>query len=112
MGQTCQKNAPPSVTVRHSPFCRNHCDHNRTCGKLPARHGLTDPGKCLVTIQPAQLDDFSVELETVVGELGFAKTNGPRNLVQSLSPFHNMTSTVYRFGFARSHSFIELKFVK
>ena len=29
----------------------------------PARHGLTDPGKGLVPIQPAQLDDFSIEFE-------------------------------------------------
>jgi len=30
-----------------------------------------------MTIQAAQLDDFAVEFETVVGELGFSKTDGP-----------------------------------
>src|SRR6185312_17399471 len=58
----------------------------RIAALRPGRHCLTNPGKCLVAIQTAQLDNFSVERETMVGELGFAKTYGPRNFVQEIWP--------------------------
>src|SRR5271165_155852 len=37
------------------------------------RHSLPDPGESLMTVEPAQLDDLAVELEAVIGELGFAE---------------------------------------
>ncbi len=36
-------------------------------------HGLPDPGKGLMTIEPAQLDDLAVQLEAVIGELGLTE---------------------------------------
>ena len=38
-----------------------------------------------MAIQPAQLDDFAIEFETVIGELRFAETDGARNFVHRLT---------------------------
>jgi len=40
-----------------------------------ARHGLADEGKGLMAVQSAQLDHLAIELEAVIGELRFAKTD-------------------------------------
>ena len=40
----------------------------------PARHCLTNPREGLMAIEAAQLDDFAIQFETVIGELGFAET--------------------------------------
>ena len=49
-----------------------------------AGHGLADKGKRLVTIEAAQLDDFAVQFEAVIGELGFAKAEAAGVFVQHL----------------------------
>ena len=41
-------------------------------------HRLTDEGKGLVAIEAAQLDDFAVEREALVGEDGFAEADAAR----------------------------------
>jgi hypothetical protein len=43
-----------------------------------ARHGLSGKGERLMTVKAAQLDDFAVQFETVISELGFSKANGAR----------------------------------
>ena len=58
----------------------------RVAALRPGRHRLSDKGKGLVTIQSAQLDDFAVELEPMIGELGLAKTDGARNIVDEAWP--------------------------
>jgi len=40
-----------------------------------ARHRLTDERKGLMTVEAAELDDFAIQLEAVVGELRFAESN-------------------------------------
>ena len=51
-----------------------------------AGHGLADEGKGLMTVQPAQLDHFAVEFETVIGELRFAEPDGARDFIHRLRP--------------------------
>ena len=77
----------------------------RVAALRAAGHGLADKGKGLMAVQAAQLDDFAVEFETVIGELGFAKTDGARDFVHGLRPaqqanLHACTDS----GCARSHS--------
>ena len=50
-----------------------------------ARHGLADKGKCLMTVQPAQLDDFAIQREAMIGELRFAKADGARVFIDDLA---------------------------
>ncbi len=50
-----------------------------------AGHGLSDEGKRLMTIEAAQLDDLAVQLKTVVSELGFAKSDDARDLIDLAS---------------------------
>ena len=52
----------------------------------PAGHGLSDERKRLMTIETAQLDDFSVQFETVVGKRCLAKSNPPSIPVCNLRP--------------------------
>ena len=49
------------------------------------RHGLTDEGEGLMAIEAAQLDDFSIELESVIGELCLAKAKAARVFVDDLA---------------------------
>ena len=49
------------------------------------RHGLSDPGKSLMAVEAAQLDDFAVQLESVIGELRFAEAETARVFVEQLS---------------------------
>src|SRR6476661_134199 len=44
-------------------------------------HGLTDPREGLMAIQPPQLDDFAVQLESVVGELSLAEAEATGILI-------------------------------
>ena len=53
-----------------------------------ARHRLADEGKCLVAVEAAQLDDFAVQLETVIGESRLAKTDVARIAVDYLASAH------------------------
>src|ERR1700746_1788592 len=41
----------------------------------PSGHGLADPGERLMAIESAQLDDFAIQLKTMIGELRFAETD-------------------------------------
>src|SRR5579872_1308816 len=50
------------------------------------RHGLPDVGKCLVTIESAQFDHFSIQFKTVIGKLRLAKTKSPGIFINNLSP--------------------------
>src|SRR5260370_34578570 len=49
-----------------------------------AGHCLPHPGKSLMAIEPAQLDDFAIQLEAAIGELCFAKTETARVFVDDL----------------------------
>ena len=49
-----------------------------------AGHGLADEGKRLMTVEAAELDDFAIELEAVVGELRFAKAERAFVLIDQL----------------------------
>ena len=46
----------------------------RIAALYSSRHGLPDPGKGLMAVEPAQLDDLAVKCETVIGKLGFAQS--------------------------------------
>ncbi len=49
-------------------------------------HGLADKGKGLMTVQPAQLDHFAVEFETMIGELRLAESDRARDFIHRLRP--------------------------
>ena len=49
-----------------------------------AGHGLADEGEGLMPIESAQLDDFAVQLEAVIGELGFAEAEAAGVFVEEL----------------------------
>src|SRR5207247_9384001 len=51
---------------------------------VAAVHGLADEGKRLMTVEAAELDDFAIELEAVVGELRFAKAERAFVLIDQL----------------------------
>ena len=50
-----------------------------------ARHRLPNKWKRLVPIETAQLDDFAVQLEAVIGKLGLSKTETPGIFIEQLS---------------------------
>ena len=58
----------------------------RVAALRAARHGLSDKGKGLMAVQPAQLDHFAIEFETVIGELRFPETDGARDFIHRLRP--------------------------
>ena len=49
-----------------------------------AGHGLAHPGKGLMTIESAQLDDLAVEFEAVIGKLRLAETEAARVFIEQL----------------------------
>ena len=48
-------------------------------------HRLADEGEGLMTVEPAQLDDLSIEREAVVGEPGFAEADAACVFVDDLA---------------------------
>jgi hypothetical protein len=53
----------------------------RIAALCAAGHGLSDEGEGLMAVEAAELDDFAVQLEAVVSELGFAEAEGALVLV-------------------------------
>src|SRR5580698_9732133 len=49
-----------------------------------SRHRLTNKREGLMPVEPSQFDNLSVQLESVVGKLRFAKTYTPRDVIQTL----------------------------
>src|SRR5437660_3634070 len=49
-----------------------------------AGHRLPHPGKSLMPVESAQLDDFAIQLEAVIGELCFAESETARVFVDDL----------------------------
>ncbi len=47
----------------------------RVTALAAAGHGLADKRKGLMTVEAAQLDDFAVQFEALIGEGGFAETD-------------------------------------
>ena len=54
-----------------------------------ARPGIAWPSerKRLVTVEAAQLDDFAVQLEAVIGEFGVAETEGALVAIDEFTAF-------------------------
>src|ERR1019366_8929073 len=50
----------------------------------PSRHGLPHKGERLMTVEPAQLDHFAVQLETVFGKPRLAETDGAGILIDQM----------------------------
>src|SRR3989442_1479436 len=49
-----------------------------------ARHGLADEWKRLMAVKAAQLDDFAVQLEAVIGEVRFTEADSAFVLIHHL----------------------------
>ena len=58
-----------------------------------ARHGLPHKGKRLMTVEAAQLDDFAVQLEAVIGELRFAEAKAAGVFIHNCVPARRRTRT-------------------
>src|ERR1700750_2785597 len=48
-------------------------------------HGLTHKRKCLMSVESAQLDDFTVQRESMICERRFAESHPPSILVNNLA---------------------------
>jgi len=56
-----------------------------------AGHRLANEGKGLMPVEAAQLDDFAVELEAVIGELGFAEAETTESSSSTCDPRRKRT---------------------
>src|ERR1700683_577610 len=63
-----------------------------------SRHSLTHKGEGLMTVESAQLEHFAVQLETVSGKPGLAKTDGARILIHQARSIQQTNPDGIEFG--------------